>query len=82
MATIAIDTYKVVTRLQERGFTKEQAEALVAVAQEVDLSMPISETRRIYISDDPVWRVRSSVEHIERPGRGAVRLVALRNERI
>ena len=38
MATIAIDTHKVVTRLQERGFTKDQAEALVSVAQEVDVS--------------------------------------------
>ena len=38
MATIAIDTYKVIKRLQERGFTKDQAEALVAVAQEIDLS--------------------------------------------
>jgi len=38
MATIAVDTYKVIMRLQERGFTKEQAEALVSVAQEVDLS--------------------------------------------
>jgi hypothetical protein len=38
MATIAIDTYKVIKRLQERGFTKDQAEALVSVAQEIDLS--------------------------------------------
>jgi hypothetical protein len=38
MATIAIDTYKVIKRLQERGFSKDQAEALVAVAQEVDIS--------------------------------------------
>jgi hypothetical protein len=38
MATIAIDTYKVIKRLQERGFTKDQAEALVSVAQEVDIS--------------------------------------------
>jgi hypothetical protein len=38
MATIAIDTYKIIKRLQEKGFTKEQAEALVAVAQEIDLS--------------------------------------------
>ena len=38
MATIAIDTYKIIKRLQERGFTKDQAEALVAVAQEVDIS--------------------------------------------
>jgi hypothetical protein len=38
MATIAIDTYKVIKRLQERGFSRDQAEALVAVAQEVDIS--------------------------------------------
>jgi hypothetical protein len=38
MATIAVDTHKVITRLQERGFTKDQAEALVTVAQEIDLS--------------------------------------------
>jgi hypothetical protein len=38
MATIAIDTHKAITRLQERGFTKDQAEALVAVAQEIDVS--------------------------------------------
>ena len=38
MATIAIDTYKVIKRLQERGFSKDQAEALVSVAQEVDIS--------------------------------------------
>ena len=38
MATIAIDTHKVISRLQERGFTKTQAEALVSVAQEIDLS--------------------------------------------
>jgi len=38
MQTLVIDTYKVIKRLQERGFTKDQAEALVSVAQEVDLS--------------------------------------------
>ena len=38
MATIAFDTYKAVTLLQERGFTKQQAEALIQVAQEADLS--------------------------------------------
>ena len=38
MATIAIDTHKIITQLQERGFTKDQAEALVAVVQEADLS--------------------------------------------
>ena len=38
MQTLVIDTYKVIKRLQERGFTKDQAEALVAVAQEIDLS--------------------------------------------
>ncbi len=38
MATIAIDTHNVMKRRQERGFTKDQAEALVAAAQEIDLS--------------------------------------------
>ena len=38
MATIAVDTYKIIKQLQERGFTKDQAEALVSVAQEVDIS--------------------------------------------
>jgi hypothetical protein len=38
MQTLVIDTYKVIKRLQERGFSKDQAEALVSVAQEIDLS--------------------------------------------
>src|SRR5262245_5224459 len=38
MATIAFDTHKVITLLQERGFTKQQAEALITVAREADLS--------------------------------------------
>jgi hypothetical protein len=38
MATIAFDTHKVITILQDRGFTRQQAEALVAAVQEADLS--------------------------------------------
>jgi len=38
MQTLVIDTYKVITRLQQKGFTKDQAEALVSAAQEIDLS--------------------------------------------
>lgn len=38
MQTLVIDTYKVVTRLQQKGFTRDQAEALVSAAQEIDLS--------------------------------------------
>jgi hypothetical protein len=38
MQTLVIDTYKVVTRLQQKGFSKDQAEALVSAAQEIDLS--------------------------------------------
>jgi hypothetical protein len=38
MATIALDTYKIITKLQQKGFTKEQAEALVEAAKEIDLS--------------------------------------------
>jgi hypothetical protein len=38
MQPLVIDTYKVVTRLQQKGFSKDQAEALVSAAQELDLS--------------------------------------------
>jgi hypothetical protein len=38
MATIALDTYKIITKLQQKGFTKDQAEALVSAAQDIDLS--------------------------------------------
>jgi hypothetical protein len=38
MQTLVIDTYKVITRLQQKGFTKDQAEALVSAAQDLDLS--------------------------------------------
>ena len=38
MQTLVIDTYKVITRLQQKGFTKDQAEALVSAAQEINLS--------------------------------------------
>ena len=36
--TITFDTYKVVNMLQTKGFTKEQSEALLEVAKEIDLS--------------------------------------------
>ncbi len=38
MQTLVIDTYKIITQLQQKGFTKDQAEALVSAAQEIDLS--------------------------------------------
>jgi hypothetical protein len=38
MKTITFDTYKVVNMLQTKGFTKDQAEALVEAAKEIDLS--------------------------------------------
>ena len=31
MQTLMIDTYKAVTRLQKKGFTKDQTEALVKI---------------------------------------------------
>ena len=36
MKTLTIDTHKVVSLLQQKGFTKEQAEGLVEAAREVD----------------------------------------------
>jgi hypothetical protein len=38
MQTLVTDTYKIITRLQQKGFTKDQAEALVSAAQEINLS--------------------------------------------
>ena len=48
MGTIALDTYRAVTLLQERGFTKQQAEALIQVAQEADMS---SIATKEYVAD-------------------------------
>lgn len=38
MTSFAIDTYKVLTRLQQHGYTKQQAEGLVAVLRSADLA--------------------------------------------
>lgn len=38
MATIIADTHKIITKLVERGYTKDQAEALTEVLQDLDLS--------------------------------------------
>jgi hypothetical protein len=38
MTSFAIDTYKVVIRLQQHGYTKQQAEGLVAVLRSADLA--------------------------------------------
>ena len=35
MATITLDTHKIITLLHEKGFTKQQAEALVEAAQQI-----------------------------------------------
>ncbi len=37
-ATLHFDTYKVVTLLKERGFTKKQAEGIMEAVQEVTIS--------------------------------------------
>lgn len=38
MATIVSDTHKVITKLVERGYTKDQAEAFTEVLQDLDFS--------------------------------------------
>ena len=43
-ANLIQDTHKVVTLLQQRGFTEQQAQAVVEVIQEVDTSRFASET--------------------------------------
>ncbi len=37
MTRVIIDTYRIAQRLQEKGFTREQTEGLLAAAREVDL---------------------------------------------
>jgi hypothetical protein len=38
MKTLTVDTDKVITILEKKGYTKEQAEGLVEAARQVDLS--------------------------------------------
>jgi hypothetical protein len=38
MATIVADTHKVITKLVERGYTQDQAEAFTEVLQDLDFS--------------------------------------------
>ena len=38
MSAITFDTYKIIKHLQEKGFSREQAEGLVEALQEVDVS--------------------------------------------
>lgn len=38
MTRVTFDTYKVATLLQEKGFTKEQTEGLLAAVKEADVS--------------------------------------------
>lgn len=38
MATLALDTYKAISTLQEQGFSAQQAECLVTVLQDADLT--------------------------------------------
>ncbi len=43
MATILTDTHKLITRLQSKGFTKEQAEGITDVLSEIDETKVVSE---------------------------------------
>ncbi len=43
MATIVADTHKLITRLQSKGFTKEQAEGITDVLSEIDETKVVSE---------------------------------------
>jgi hypothetical protein len=38
MASLSLDTYKAISLLQERGYSKQQAEGFVAVIQSADLA--------------------------------------------
>ena len=43
MATIIADTHKLITQLQLKGFTKEQAEGITEVLSEIDETKVVSE---------------------------------------
>ncbi len=43
MATILTDTHKLITRLQSKGFTKEQAEGITDVLSQIDETKVVSE---------------------------------------
>ncbi len=43
MATILTDTHKLITRLQSKGFTKEQAEGITDVLSEIDETKVVGE---------------------------------------
>ncbi len=43
MATILTDTHKLITRLQSKGFTKEQAEGITDILSEIDETKVVSE---------------------------------------
>lgn len=36
MTTLAIDTYKILQRLEKKGYTREQAEGFIDVLQDID----------------------------------------------
>ena len=43
MSTIVADTHKAIVELQQRGFTKEQAEGITEVLSQIDESKVVSE---------------------------------------
>ncbi len=43
MVTIVTDTHKLITRLQSKGFTKEQAEGITDLLSEIDEAKVVSE---------------------------------------
>ena len=44
MASLSIDTYKVISLLQKQGYSKQQAEGLVEVLQSADLADVATQT--------------------------------------
>lgn len=44
MKTITLDTHKFILLLQEKGFSKEQAEGLIEAVQQIDASELVTKT--------------------------------------
>jgi hypothetical protein len=61
MATLAFDTYKAVSLLQKRGYSKQQAESLVTVLRSVYLS-DVATTADVAALKDAIINLDRSIQ--------------------
>ena len=61
MATLAFDTYKAVSLLQQQGYSKQQAESLVTVLQSADLA-DVATTADVATLKDAIINLDRSIQ--------------------